>query len=706
MKKKFEIAKSRLYSKADYTEMLEKKQFGGISLSYGELDGLPINTGAICVFDAYGGGAVKPFLQIFDYKSCVPFYVSAPTSRGNKIAFAGLRFSSEKAAEWKLALFNEKDVIKLASNGGSVASRIDSGIVCIGDFENFSEYEALVREHGKRDSHPLDGVLSFDGNAAFKFPVTDNSAVAVFSSGWGDGCFSSYIGYGESGNPVSFICDFDLLEYDVKDVSGDVIEYEFDTDIEELYVDDPALSVDENNVKKWTLVLDYKGELDDFALYKAYSGRGFALHRLGRLDDALKDYYSALAITEDKNRKKNFKMREWTLYDNAGTINRALGNKSEAIRLFEKAKNLDDSFYSGAYSNLIDIYSGEKNYDKALEICDEMTKRRPLDPVSFMSRAEINVSLGNFAAAIKDYDVLIEKFLWDDGIFEKVSCLIELERYDEAEKSLAGYLTENAANELYYYSLGLLEYKRGKYVKSYENLLRAFECNPEYVSALNLLIEIDDLFLDFVSELSWARLYIDCRPSGGYGYYVRAEQNLRLGNYREAARDREFIAENFGGDALNGRGIVCAYILAKDFSRAKKAIKNLKKKDSAAYMNSLGLYYIAKRKFPKGEKLLLSAAADGESETYFADLIDAYIYSGNIKAAENYIEKAARFAPSSARLLFSRISLCKKTNDMNGLSDVLNEYLRKYLPTLDDAEYIDRVKTRLINYPFVESVSK
>ena len=123
-------------------------------------------------------------------------------------------------------------------------------------------------------------------------------------------------------------------------------------------------------------------------------------------------------------------------------------------------------------------------------------------------------------------------------------------------------------------------------------------------------------------------------------------------------------------------------------------------------MNSLGLYYIAKRKFPKGEKLLLSAAADGESETYFADLIDAYIYLGNIKEAEKYIEKAASLAPSSARLLFSRISLCKKTNDMNGLSDVLNEYLRKYLPTLDDAEYIDRVKTRLINYPFVESVSK
>ncbi len=706
MKKKFEIIKSRLYAKTNYTEIIERKSFGGISLSYGELESLPFCTGAVCFFDAYAGGAVKPFMQKFDYSACVPFYMCATTSRGERIALAGLRFSDEKATEWKLALSEEKDVIKLIAEENAVSCFIDSGIVCLGDFSYFGEYEKLIKTHSERDSHPLDGIVSFDGKTALSYEIEGKPSFAVFSSGWGEGNYSCYIGYSAGGAPVSFVCDFNLLEYNYKENASETAEYEFDVDVEELYVNDPKLSVDENNIAKWSLVLGYSDKLDDYTLYKAYSGRGFSLHRLGRLKDALKDYYAALAISEDKTRNKGFKMREWTLYDNAGTINRNLGNTDEAIRLFEKAKNIGDSFYSGAYANLIDIYSESKNYDKALEICDEMSRERPLDPTSFMRRAEINASLENYAAAVSDYDVLINKFLWEDGVWEKVSCLILLARYDEAEKCLDDYLTENAANELYYYYFGLLEYRRADYAKSYDCLLHAHECNPEHIPTLHLLIEIDDLFLDFESVMNWADKYIECRPTGAYGYHVRAEQNIRLGNFRSAAADREYIAAKFSGDASNYRGIVCAYVLAKDFYRAKKALKILKKKDTACYNDAFGLYCVARRKFQKGEKALIAAAESGESDVYFADLTDVCIYMDKVDDAKKYIRQAESSAMSSVRLVFSKIALCRKIKDMNGLADALGEYLNKFLPKLDDDEYVGRVKSRLINYPLIAFSAK
>ncbi len=706
MKKKFEIVKSRLYAKADYTEIIEKKSFGDISLSYGELESLPMPTGAVCFFDAYAGGAVKPFSQTFAGEKCTPFYMCAPTSRGERIAFAGLKFSEKKAVEWKIALFEEKDVIKLISDDGGVSSYVDSGIVCLGDFSYFAEYDKLVKAHAAHDSHPLDGIVGFDGKTALVYEIGGAPALAVFSSGWGDGNYSCYIGHSDDGEAVSLVCDFGLLEYGDKQASDETVEYEFDVDAEELYVNDPKLSVDENNAAKWSLVLEYADKLDDYALYKAYGGRGFAYHRLGRLDDALKDYYAALEIAEDKTRNKGLKMREWTLYDNAGTINRNLGNTDEAIRLFEKAKNLGDSFYSGAYVNLIDIYGESKNYDKALEICDEMSEKRPLDPTSFMRRAEINATLGNYAAAVEDYDVLINKFLWEDGIWEKVSCLILLGRYDDAEKNLDDYLTENAANELYYYYSGLLEYKRADHVKSYEYLLRAHECNPEHIPTLHLLIETDDLFLDFGSVLKWAEEYTECRPTGAYGYHVRAEQNVRLGNFRTAAADREYIAEKFSGDALTYRGIACAYILAKDFRKAKKALKVLKKKDAAYYNDAFGLYCVAKGKFQKGERSLVAAAESGESETFFADLIDALVYMGKTDTAKKHLEKCRLTEQSSPRLVFSEIAYCRKVKDMNGLSEALDGYLKKFLPKLDNEELVNKIKNRLINYPLIAFSSK
>ena len=683
MKKRFEIIKSRLYAKTDYTELIEQKRLGSISLSYNELDSLRLHSGAICVFDAYNHSQVKPYIADFEISSCTPFYMTVLTSLGSRIALTGLKFGAEKAIEWKLALKEEKDVIKLTADSVTAMSMIDSGIICFADTEGFFEFEKSVKRHAEHDSHPLDGKLNLDGTAALLYPLEGGCSVAVFSSGWGEGNYPCYVGYSADGKPVGFICDFGLLDYNYKEDASQTVSFEFDVDPEEIYVNDPHLSVDENNVKKWSLVLSFRDELDEMSLYKAYSRRGLALHRLERYEEALKDYYAALAVVENGWNSTEQKLREWTLYENAGAINRQLGNVEEAVRLFEKAKNIDDSFYSGAYVNLIDIYTDERNYDKAIEICGEMMQKRPLDPTAYVRRAAIHVSLGNYAAAADDYDVLVKKFMWDDGVWDQLFCLISLERFTQAQKILEELQAANSVNEVYYYYFGLLEYKRHDYTKAFENLLKSYEYNPYYVPTLGLLIEINDLFLDYTSARDWAEKYIECRPSGAYGYHVRAEQNMHLRNYRAAAEDRTLIAEKFDGSAESYRSIVCAYLMAKDFSKAKKTVKKLKSIDGDGYFNALGLYYMAKGNTMLGERYLLSAAQSGKSETYIADLADAYIYLEKYDAAAEQLLELENSYPLSVRAAFTEIALCKKIHDGSELKAAYKRYIDAFLPGLE-----------------------
>jgi tetratricopeptide (TPR) repeat protein len=683
--------------------MLETKKLFGFALSYTELEKIPVASGAVCVFDAYEHAGVKPFLQKFPAGDCTPYALSVQTSLGERIAFAGLKFSDKPAKVWKLALFDEHDVIKLAQESDSVVSAVNSGIVCVGDFVAMREYDALVKS-SIDDYHVMDMAVSFDGNTAFVYRIGGAPALGVFSSGWGDGSYPAYIGLDENGSPVNIICDFNMIEYPKPaEKPSKTLSFAFDINIEQIYRNDPRLSVDENNIAKWSFVIENESEVDNLTLYKAYSRRGNSYHNIGKLEAALADYYKALAIAEQSEKSGDFRTREWTLYDNAGAINKELGNTAEAKRLFEKARSVGDSFYSGAYLNLIDLYAEEKNYEKALSVAAEMVRDRPGDPNAYMKSAELYAALENYEKAIENYDVLIDRFAWQEGILEKVSCLLMMSRYDEALESLEAYAVENKTNEFYYYNLGFLEYKRRNYRRSYESLLKAFEYNSEFLPTVHLLIEIDDLMMNNQMLVKWADKYVELRPQSEFGYNVRAGALLKTRNAAAAVKDIEYIIDNISDAPVYARALVCAHLQNRDFSRAQKAVKRLRRQGVApdVYNDAAGLVYTAKGKFAKAEKHLTAALDAAETEEHFSDLCALYTACGDRQKAAAVLERFQNEFPSSDRYIACAAALALKTGDSDRFNSLVNDYVSAALPALDDPEMLKNIAASLKTSPLI-----
>lgn len=686
MKKTFYVKKSKLYSEADYTAILLNKKYMGFSFEYNELDKIEIKSGALCMFDAYSStNNVRPFLKKFPCSKCVPYAMSVSTSQGNRIAYAGLKFSDEAAVEWVLALTEEKDVLKLLSDVESVSAIIHSGIVCYGDYIVMREYDSLVKNTS--NFHPMDSVISLDGNTIANFEVNSENKFCVFSSGWGEGNYSSFIGLSKNKEVVGFITDFAMFDKPKSVVeNSEVIPYEFEITIDEMYRNNSALSDSENHIAKWSMVIDNASQVDGMTLFNAYSRRGYAYHSLQQYKNALNDYLKAIELGHKLETTTNsFKFHAWALYDNAGIINRELGNTIDAIRLFEQAKLNGDSFYAGAYTNLIDIYMQIKNLDSALEVASEMIADRPLDPNAYNKRAEVYVALEDYVNAIQDYNTLINKFKWTESIIDKSFCLSALNKFDEALECLESYLLENKANELYYYNKGLLQFKKKEFSAAYGNLIMAYNFNCDYIPTLHLLIEIGDLTFNYKEIVKWSSKYIELRAGNEFGYNIRADAYINLKQYDLAIIDYEYIVNHICQDNSYYLQLVYSYSLKKDMSKASKYAKILKNKHEVPYnMNALGIMYSVKKKFIKAEKNLLFSYEANNLEPYFIErLIEFYIKFKHFNKALDYIDKLVEVEPTSLNAYLFKIDIFKQEKNEDMVKKTANEYIEKFLSVND-----------------------
>lgn len=142
----------------------------------------------------------------------VSVFVARSPYGDKRVALAQLAFTDNKAARWEMALVKEQRIEDIGDEN-YYGYGVDSGTGGFMDkqtADKISErgldiYELLKDQFDGTYVHTYNYAIgNIDGG-------TDNN-IAVFSSGWGDGCYPSYFGFDESGEPCALVTDFLVLD--------------------------------------------------------------------------------------------------------------------------------------------------------------------------------------------------------------------------------------------------------------------------------------------------------------------------------------------------------------------------------------------------------------------------------------------------------------------------------------------------------------
>ena len=131
-----------------------------------------------------------------------------------RIAYATVRFSASPPVRWEMAVGPEQ-----LKPGQEFYFAVDSGTAC---FMDLAALAAINRKMDQDDKHleKVSAAMEQHHNTTWDWAsvaLTDLAAnQVIFSSGFGDGGYSSYFGRDASGKIVCLVTDFDVLE-DSKD---------------------------------------------------------------------------------------------------------------------------------------------------------------------------------------------------------------------------------------------------------------------------------------------------------------------------------------------------------------------------------------------------------------------------------------------------------------------------------------------------------
>ncbi len=172
--------------------------------------------------------ALDPLVFVGDSE---PFALNVPPGRypvdlavadagesGQRVALARVKFSDAPATGWRLAHTASQDPSTLS--GDSIfAYPVDAGTGAFADGDALTALDAQARAEPQAYEQLTERWLD-DGERAgealgvpylFTLTVADGGMV-MFSSGWGDGQYASWVGYDAAGEPVAVVTDFAVIE--------------------------------------------------------------------------------------------------------------------------------------------------------------------------------------------------------------------------------------------------------------------------------------------------------------------------------------------------------------------------------------------------------------------------------------------------------------------------------------------------------------
>lgn len=171
-----------------------------------EIGNIKIETGKIIACDNVNQFASKPFTETFPIGN-YPVELSIVKFNGyDVVAFSRILFSADSIASWEYALLPGQKPIGL-TDSLTYCYPVDAATGLFIDSIASSQFTAL-RETEWNKAFPITN--SPRPGYIYEF---DSHNMAVFTTGGGDGCYSTFIGYDPEHKPCCLLTDFGMVQW-------------------------------------------------------------------------------------------------------------------------------------------------------------------------------------------------------------------------------------------------------------------------------------------------------------------------------------------------------------------------------------------------------------------------------------------------------------------------------------------------------------
>jgi len=173
-----------------------------------------ISSGKIVACDPFVCLDEEPFevnvgTGVFD----VILSIASIEGMNQRVAFAMLRITDNDTKSWELA--GRESSLTRVNSDKFAPYLVDSGTGCFMDSATQSKLYELVEQAYEQDGDISDEFLwkgeSMARYACYKIGEQNFDEVVAFTSGWGDGGYSTYVGFDDLGKPTCLITDFEVV---------------------------------------------------------------------------------------------------------------------------------------------------------------------------------------------------------------------------------------------------------------------------------------------------------------------------------------------------------------------------------------------------------------------------------------------------------------------------------------------------------------
>lgn len=180
--------------------------FGFHTIDIGKLK---VETGKIIACDPIVMHDASPFTQNFPLGEYpVQLAMKKKEGSGERVALSRILFSNEPVAKWEYALLREQKPMSINDTSiycygvdGGTGVFIDSLANTFFKIKDEKDWENVFVT--KAEKHDYTGYThDFEGHN-----------LATFSTGFGDGCYATYIGFDKSGKVCQLLTDFELTDW-------------------------------------------------------------------------------------------------------------------------------------------------------------------------------------------------------------------------------------------------------------------------------------------------------------------------------------------------------------------------------------------------------------------------------------------------------------------------------------------------------------
>lgn len=188
----------------------EKNEYKFYRVDIGKLN---IANGQIIACDPFLFNDDKPFDTVFPTGHFPIELAIARINDDERIGFSRIKFSEKIPVRWIIAVTVDQDATKL-SDEEIFGYGVDSGTGCFMDTSGAEKYSNYLNQKEDNYNFVIDEMeATYKHTRSWLLWDRDSFNVAMYSTGWGDGLYATYIGYDNENSICRLVSDFGLLEW-------------------------------------------------------------------------------------------------------------------------------------------------------------------------------------------------------------------------------------------------------------------------------------------------------------------------------------------------------------------------------------------------------------------------------------------------------------------------------------------------------------